>query len=326
MKVAHWTLTNGSGMHRTAEAISNAERSLGIDSTLVTPGGSLESYDSIRDADIHIAHTHVSDTFLRSLSRPYKLIWTAHGTPEHSFQTSVEAGQTTAYGFGDSWMLAQHWLRTADAIVTFWPRHQYIWKSLCDKGTQVHCLPFGIDKTFWKPVPNSPRFAGSPSVFSGENPHYIKWPLDLLIAWPQIAAEVSGTPCLHLTYLTQNLHRWFFPLVNRNGSSYSSYIMTFPLVAESLRGAMSGIDFFVGLVQKGDFNTLSHQANACGMKTISYHGNPHSDFWIHEGDQRSIATELVNILNGVTKPRDKSPIPDVIDTAKAYSELYASLS
>ena len=315
-------------MHRVAEAISLAERAIGIDSTLVNYDSSapLSTYDNVRNADIHIAHTHVRDDFLNSLTTPYKLIWVSHGTPEHVFQGAVEAGQSGAYGHADGWMLAQHWLRTAHAIVTFWPRHQYIWQSMCDKRTGVSCVPLGVDKSFWKPIPNSPPYVGNPSVLSCENPHYIKWPLDLLLAWPEVARSVPGAPCLHLAYLTQNLHRWFFPLVNRNGSSYTSYITTYPLQPESLRGTMSGINFFVGLVRYGDFNMLSHQANACGMKTISYHGNEYSDFWIHEGDQRNLAQELTAILSGAVKPRAKSPIPDISDTAKAMSSLYSSLS
>src|SRR6185503_12896521 len=147
----------------------------------------------------------------------------------------------------------------------------------------------------WKPHPSRGKFTGNPSVFSSENPHFIKWPLDLLIAWPWVRDAVPECQ-LHLTYMPRDQHRWFFPLVNRNGAGYSSFISEIVFKGEDLRNAFVSTDFFVGLVRYGDFNRLSLEANACGAKTISYRGNPYSSFHVTEGDQRNIASELIDIL------------------------------
>ena len=315
-------MVNGSGMNRVAESMCAAEVRLGIDAHLVNPQSTLESLDPWLDADVHVSHTHLPDEFRRRISRPYKVVWVGHGTPEHVFQTSVEEGLNHGYGHADNWMLCQHWLRTADALVTFWPRHQAIWKSFCDKATRVDCVPLGVDRSFWKPTPSRGRFDGDPSVFTAENAHYIKWPLDLFIAWPWVVPRVKGRPKLHAPYLPRDQHRWWFPLVNRNDCSYSAHISHTVFSQSELVNVFNSIDFFIGLVQKGDFNRLSLEAAACGAWTISYTGNPYADFWLPEGDQQTIADELVKILNGDIPPREKKPVPDVSETAAAMIEIY----
>ena len=322
MKIAHWTLLNGSGMNRVAESISAAERALGLDSVVVNPSLPVDEYDKYLDVDIHVSHTHVRDEFRQRITKPYKVIWVSHGTPEHVFQSAVETGLQGNYGHSDGWMLAQHWMRTADAAVTFWPRHQKIWKSLCDKRTTVDCVPLGVDKTFWKPKAGVGKFVGKPSVFTAENCHYIKWPLDLFIAWPWIVEKLEGAPCLHASYLPPDMHRWFFPLVNSNDCSYTSFISNTAFSHAALVDVFSAVDFFVGLVRYGDFNRLSLEASSCGIKTISYTGNPYADFWVSEGDQRVLADELVKIFSGEVIPRKHDTVPDISETAKAMLQIY----
>lgn len=321
MKVAHYTMFNKSGMNRVAESMVEAEKKLGIDSNLCNIEEN-PRFDELLDCDVHVSHTHFPDVMRKKLTRPLKLVWVGHGTPEHVFQTSVESGTTGGYGHGDGWMLVQNWLRTADACVTFWPRHQAIWKSMCDKHTIVDCVPLGIDKDFWQKGVSRGRFSGTPSVFTSENAHYIKWPLDLFILWPWVYPLVKGNPVLHAAYLPRDVHRWFFPLVNRNGCSYASHISPIVFAHEELRNVFRSIDFFIGLVRYGDFNRLCLEANATGATTISYAGNPYSDYWLPEGDQRVMADELVKILNHEVEPRKKDPVPSIEETAKAMIAIY----
>jgi len=92
-----------------------------------------------------------------------------------------------------------------------------------------------------------------------------------------------------------------------------------------LLNVFRSVDYYIGLVRYGDFNRISLEANASGCKTISYRGNPYSDYWLTEGDQRIIATELIEILSGRVPPRDKSIVPDITETSKAIIDVYKSL-
>ncbi len=327
LKTVAWTLQNKSGMHRVAESICLAEKTLGIDSHIANP---LEPddgrFDHLLDADVHILHTHVPDSFKKKITKKYKQIYVIHGTPDHIFQTAVEEGSKKSYGHSDSWMLTQRNMQVSDAIVTFWPRHQAIWKSLCDKNTKVHCLPLGVDKTFWKKIPTRGKYAGSPSVFTAENQHYIKWSWDIFVAWPWIVEQTKGNPVLHNPYLPQDMHRWFFPLINRNGTSYAGHISPLAFDHDNLKNAFCSVDYFIGLVQKGDFNRLCLEANSCEVPTISYCGNPYSSYWINEGSQVEIAKQVAAILNKEVEPRkDKEMVPDILETAKGMLEVYESL-
>ncbi len=317
---------NRSGMNRVAETMVQAERALGIDAHLCNvQEGDFTKFDHVLDADVHISHTHFPDPMRKKLTKKLKLVWVGHGTPEHVFYSAVESGATKQYGHGDGLMLMMNWLRIADARVTFWPRHQAIYQSMCDNGTKVHCVPLGVDKSFWKKMPTRGKYAGSPSVMTAENCHQIKWPLDLFMAWPWVYPNVEGNACLHALYLPNDMHRWWFPLVNRNGCSYAAHISPLTLGHEDLRNAFNSVDYYCGLVRYGDFNRISLEANASGCKTISYRGNPYSDFWITEGDQRVIAQELTDILNGKVEPRKKEEVPDSSETAKAMISIYESI-
>jgi hypothetical protein len=186
----------------------------------------------------------------------------------------------------------------------------------------VDLVPLGLDKAFWKPGPSRGKFSGEPSLFTSENCHYIKWPLDLFLMWPWVYPQVNGNPCLHAAYLPTDQHRWFFPLINRNGASYASHVSPLAFQSEDLRNVFYSVDFVIGLVRYGDFNRLSLEANASGAKTISYRGNVYADFWLTEGDQREMTKELVSILNGQTEPRAKETVPDIVETAIAMKAIY----
>ena len=320
MKIAHWTLFNSSGMFRVAESFARTECMIGLDSWLVDvsdPNG----WEEVIDADIHVIHTHLPDAIRHRLTKPLKIVWVAHGTPEYVFHRSVEAGLHDGYGASDSWQLCQYWMQNADALVTFWPRHQKIWKSLCDKRTQIDCIPMGIDTDFWKPVSSLGKFLGSPSLFTAENCDYSKWPLDLFFCWPWVWPEIP-TAHLHSVYLPNDQHRWFYPLINRNGCGFKTISAGIVFNHENLRNAFCSTDYFIGLVRYGDANRLSLEACATGCKMITYAGNDYADYWITEGDQRQMATELTNILLGKKKPRKKSSVTDIMETSKMMKEIY----
>ena len=303
-------------MNRVAQSLVDAEKVLGIDSQFANPQKP-ESY--IWDADVNVSHTHLPDAVRAKKKAP--VVWVSHGTPEHVFQTAVEQS-LMGYGHHDGWMLAQNWLRTASACVTFWPRHQAIWQSMTPR--KIDLVPLGVDKTFWKPTVSKGKFAGVPSVFTGENAHYIKWPLDLFLLWPWVTEELVDA-CLHCVYLPNDTHRWFFPLVNANGAAYKSHISSAVFDHDNLRNAFNSVDFTIGLVRYGDFNRFSLEANASGVKTISYRGNPYSSYWVTEGDQRLMVPEIKAILKGETEPRQKEEVPDISETAKAMVEIYNRL-
>lgn len=321
MKILHWCMDNVSGMSNVARAMVAAERAIGIDAFFADCNDA-NLQEVSKTADIHVIHTHCPDFALKS-GKP--LIWMAHGTPEVMFHSGYEQGLVSgAYGHGDAWMLAQYWLQHCDVSVTFWPRHQAIWKSLSDKRTRIECIPLGIDKTFWRPQQTQGKFAGSPSVFTAENQYEIKWNLDLFMAWPWVTREIHGAR-LHAIYVPKDQHRWWFPLVNRNGTSFHAYISAMVFGPEQLRNAFASVDYHLSFVRYGDFNRLCLESCASGSKIISYTGNPYADYWIPEGDQRDIATRLIQILKGGETPRNKETPPDISETASAMKTIYESL-
>lgn len=309
-------------MGRTAASIVAAERLLGLESLLLncqdaasTPLGA--------DADLHVIHTHAPDDVVHS-GKP--LIWVAHGTPEVMFHGGYEQGIVNGkYGHGDAWMLAQFWLQHCDATVTFWPRHHRIWKSLSDKRTQVVCLPLGIDRTFWAPQPTRGKFAGTPAVMTAENCYEMKWPLDLFLAWPWVV-EHHRAARLHALYVPKDQHRWWFTLANRNGCAFHAYIGPHVFEPDELHNAFCSIDFYVGLVRYGDANRIGLEAASSGAKVISYRGNPYSHYWVTEGDQRVLATELTAILAGSVEPRFPEPVPSIDDTVAQLKTLYEQVA
>lgn len=311
-------------MHRVAESMAAAERALGIDAVNVDCANRSAEWVDAQDADVHVVHTHLPNEIRKRVTKPLKIAWVAHGTPDHVFQSSVEAGLGAPYGHSDSLMLMQYWLKNADARVTFWPRHQWIYQRMVDKGTTVHQVPLGVDTAFWKAGASRGKYEGTPSVFTAENPHYIKWPYDLFTLWPDVFDQLDGAK-LHAVYVPRDIHRWVFPWVNNNGCAYGSHISPITFAHEELRNVFKSIDFFIGLVRYGDFNQLCLQANAGGATTISYAGNPYADYWVHEGDQREMARELTAILKGDTPKRNKDPVPDLAETAQAMITIYEGI-
>lgn len=324
MRIAHLSAYAGSGMNAVAESTVTAERAIGLDSHLINlHNASAESLEPFIDSDIVVAHTHFPNELRYRMKAGYKLVYPCHGTPERVFYSSVQDGQK-GYGHGDGLMLMQYWLQNADAIVTFWPRHQAILDSMTDKATKIHLVPMGVDKTFWSAGASKGKFAGAPSVFTAENCWEIKWPFDLFIAWPWVYREIPNA-CLHCCYLPTDQHRWWFPLINRNGASYGAHVSPVVFAHEELRNVLKSVDFQIGLVRYGDHNRLSLEANAAGATTISYKGNVYSDYWIDEGDQRVIAEQLVAILRGETPKREKTLVPDIQETAQAMKVIYEAI-
>jgi len=319
MKICHWSAYVGSGQNNVVELLVAAEQKLGLDSHVVNIYSANQEQWS--DSDIHVAHTHFPfKEMQRTSSKPFRVVWVSHGVPEHLFTESVEASKF-GYGHGDAWMLFQFWLQNADARVTFWPRHKAIMETMVDKNIPIYHVPLGIDTAFWESGESQGKYQGSPSVWTGESCYSMKWPLDLFLMWPWVIKELPES-VLHVSFLDVNYHRWFFPLVNRNGVSYSSHISPVMLAQSQLANVCKSVDFMVGLVSKGDFNLLSLEANATGCKTISYAGNPYSSFWVTEGDQRTTAAEIAKILKGEVEPRNKEIVPDISETAFAMKEIY----
>lgn len=322
--VAHWTLTNSSGMHRVAETLAEAEVKLGLDSKVVSLDDQ-PSWDAAMTADVHVVHTHFPTKMNKARKKGSKTVWVGHGTPDHVFQNAAESAQNGGYGHSDDVMLMQHWLKMADAKVTFWERHKWIYDSMLPVAARkTDLIPLGVDRAFWGAGVTRGKYAGEPSVFTAENPHYIKWPYDLVTAWPAVLEQVTEAR-LHMIYLPRDMHRTFIPWMNANGASFGSYISPSVFTKEELRNAFQSTDYTIGLVRYGDLNHLSLQANAAGSKTISYTGNPHAAYWIPEGDQREIAKHLIAILKGDVMPRKSTEVPDISDTARAFIQLYETL-
>lgn len=324
MRVCHWTAFNNSGMNQVAKTLCEAERKIGLDSYLINVQEvPTAEWDKYADADIHVPHTHFPNEMKKRLTRPLKMVFIGHGTPEYIFQSAVNEGKQ-GYGHGDSLMLWMHWMKTADAICTFWPRHRAIMQSMADKNTKVHLIPLGLDLEFWRGAHSKGRFAGNPSVMTCENSHFMKWSYDLLIAWPWVYEQVPDA-CLHLNYLPTDQHRWFFPLVNRNGASYGAHISPMTFIHEELRHILNSVDFYANLVRYGDFNRVGMEASLAGARVISYTGNPYAHYWLQEGDQREMATTLIRVFKGEIESRQPDPIPSDIEMAQAMKEVYESI-
>jgi hypothetical protein len=313
-------------MHRVAESLVEGERALGLDSFICDPTKP-DEWEPSYDADVHVCHTHIPTKIKGAATKPYRVVWVGHGTPDHVFENTIEETIRGSYGHGDGVMLLLHWLREADARVTFWPRHKAIYDRMLTKGARpTDCVPMGVDLSFWAaPDPSQGKFSGEPSVFTAENPHRIKWPYDLFNAWPEITDEYPEAK-LHCVYLARDMHRSVFPWIDANGTAFSSYISPSVFGKEWLRNAFRSSDWFVGLVRYGDLNHLSQQAAAAGAKTISYRGNPHAAYWVTEGDHREMAKELIAIFGGDVAPReDITPVPDLRTTAEAMSRIYSEI-
>jgi len=325
LTICHWTITNGSGMHRVAESMVKSEQAIGLNSLLADPSKA-ETWAQSYDADVHVLHTHIPTQIKQRATKPFRLVWVGHGTPEHVVEGSVTDAEGGAYGHGDGVMLLMHWLKEADARVTFWDRHKWIYDKFLHNGARkCDLVPLGVDRSFWSdPTPSRGKYAGDPSVFTAENPHRIKWPLDLYFLWPDVTEEYPDAR-LHSIYMPRDMHRAMFPIVDANGTGFTSYISPQTFDNEGLRNAFKSCDFTMGLVRYGDLNHLSLQANAAGARTISYAGNPYATYWVTEGDQREMSKQIKAILGGEVEPRTPLSVPDVSATAEAMARIYRDI-
>jgi len=321
LKIAHWTYLNSSGLANVASSISAAENLLGLTS-IIADTDNPETWKAAKDADVFVLHTCLPN----SVSVKGKIqIGVLHGTPEHIFGGSVTEGKYRGYGAGDGLALTFEWLQRMDAIVTFWPRHAVIWQQLAGKHAKIFTLPMGLDKGFWSPQPSQGKFAGEPSLFTAENCHSFKWSLDLMVAWP-IVCEKFPNAKLHVAYLPQDVHRWFFPFAMANGTAYNAYLSPLIFDPSTLRNAFCSVDYYCSPVRYGDFNRICLEAKACGCKVISYEGNPYADYWISEGSQLKIAEQLKRIFRGTIKARSKvDPVPIIDSTVEALRKIYESV-
>lgn len=320
MKIVHWTLKNGSGLHRMAEDLAACEKSQGLDSLCLDGDNPNEILSGV-DADIHVIHGHLPDAVdIPSATK----VFVAHGTPENGFISSIH-DSAGGHGASDAFMAALYRLKTSDAVVTFWPRHQAILQSMMDKGRAVDCIPVGIDKAKWQRRESRGKWSGTPSLLTAENCHQIKWPLDLFISMPWVMEQFRAMR-LHCLYVPLDQQRWWAALTFTNGTAYRSFMSSSTLAPEELRNAFCSVDYYIGLVRYGDFNRICLEAKAAGCPVISYRGNDYADYWVDEGDQRTIAAQILMILKGQVPRREAPEVPDISETARAMARIYERLS
>lgn len=327
MRVCHWSMLNSSGMHHVAASMARAELALGVETRLLDPfdPGQVE-WDWALDADVHVSHTHIPDhyrgkSFRRQCTKPYRWIFPVHGTPELVFEASVVDAANNGYNTGTSFAQHQRGMQEADAIVTFWPRHQALYTLATDKHTIVDCVPMGIDHAFWKAGVSPGKYAGSPSFMNCDNQYPFKWGVDLLKFWPWVREELDDA-VLHVSNLPTVLHRFVDVMRARYGSVYGTVAGSWSYDHDNLRNIFQSVDYYLSPVRYGDFNRVSLEAGAAGMKVVSFPGNPYADYWMHEGDQRQTAVDLIRIGRGEIAPREKTPIPTEREMAEATIHVY----
>lgn len=278
------------------------------------------------DADIHVCHTRFPDVQRyriknRTGSFP-KIVFVSHGIPEHIVELAAnDLLVSNRYEATDFWMLLRHWLRVADAFVVFSPRQQALFQTMVHSNTIIDCVPLGVDREFWAGAAQSDRLRGQPAVWMSENQHRIKWALDMILAWPFVTHGVPQAH-LHAHYIPLDLHRILVDLANTNGAAYSATISSKTYTHEQLRNIWKGVDFNLATTRYGDNTCLTMEAEAAGLKTISYPGNAYASYWIPEGDQRDMADALIQIFDGRTPMREKLPVPDLADMGRAMLAIY----
>lgn len=323
MRVVHWSRPASSGLHRVAESLVSGERTLGLTSHLCNPDEP-SGWDEAARADVHVVHASFPDGLRPKLKKSAKLVFVAHGTPEHCYEQAFTASRG-GYGHADHWMTLQYWLKAADARVTFWPRHAAIYRTMLPREATVDVVPMGVDTAFWTRGASLGKWAGAPSVATIENAHRIKWPLDLFLLWPWVLEQVPEA-YLHAPNTPLDHHRLVFPLVNANGTAHRAHVSQLRFDDAGVRNLYRSVDFVCGLVRYGDHNRTQLEAIACGAKSISYAGNPYAHFWVSEGDQRTMAEQLVKILTGKVKPRTPEPVPSLDAMCTRLVGIYERVS
>lgn len=329
LRIAHHTFCNGSGLYNVARSLCEAEKELGLDSVLIASENEAE-WEKALDADVHVGHTCLprlfhGKSFLKQLTKPFRLVHVGHGTPEHIVEGSIQASEGGQYAPGDSLMIMLNDLRRAHARVTFWPRHKWLLDRFMATGTEMKLVKLGVPKAFWADGPSRGKYAGTPSVLSIENAHFIKMPLSLAFMWPYVAEEVDGA-IAHLCYVPLNQARAWYPLVNANGAHFHAHVGPWTFGHDELRRVFKGFDFLYSGVRFGDFNLTCLEALAAGLKVISYKGNPYSHFWIEEGDTRIQCEQLIEVLKGNVEARaDREEVPDISETALQMQDIYQEI-
>jgi hypothetical protein len=279
-----------------------------------------ETWDQGMDADVHVVHSHCPDKI--SMDKSKKVVIIQHGSPEHIFEISVQQGIQNIYAAGDSFALISFFLRRANAIVTFWPRHESIWKTMTDRP--VYCIPMGIDRNFWAKVEGIPPLSGEPAIFTAENAHNVKWPLDLFFLWPLLTERFCNAR-LHSVNIPTDQHRWWWPLSYMNTARYTMFMSAMRLDAPNLKNYLSAAPFYYSPVHYGDHNRLSMESAACGCKIISFTGNEYAHYWVREGDHRTQLEDLTNILNGTTQAREPLQVPTTKEMSTKMKEIYEAI-
>lgn len=328
MKICHWSMLNGSGMHAVAKSMVQGEIALGVDARLLDPFDATQlGWDDVLDADVHVNHTHIPDrigtvAFHKAVTKPHRFVFPIHGTPELVFEGSVEDAKANGYGAGMSYAHHQRGMQIADAIVAFVPRHRDFYDLATDKHTIVDQVPMGIDTAFWGGSTVAGKYAGSPSFITAENQHAFKWCIDLVRVWPWVRAELDEA-ILHAVNIPGGMLRFVDVLAARCGSNHGSYIGAWSYDHENLRNIFRQCDYYISPVRYGDFNRACLEAKAAGCKVISFPSNPYADFWIPEGDQRTWAKALIRIGKGEAAARpDALPVPTLADMAHAMIGIY----
>jgi hypothetical protein len=187
----------------------------------------------------------------------------------------------------------------------------------------VFCIPMGIKKDFWVKQ-DLPPLAGTPALFTAENMHNCKWPIDMFFLWPHLMKSLPDAR-LHVTNIPINQQNWWWPLSYMNGSKYTMFMSAMRFDATSLRNYLSATPFYYSPVRYGDHNRISLEAAACGAKIISFEGNEYAHYWVHEGDQRRQLIDLVAILSGETIERSPFLVPDIKDMEEAMLQVYKAV-
>lgn len=329
MKVIHWSMLNRSGMHHVAASMAKAELTLGVETLLLDPFDKQQlRWEEALDADVHVNHTHIparigTASFKRSCTKPYRVVFPVHGTPELVLENSIKDAEGNGYGAGTSYAHHQIGMQTADAILTFWSRHQALYQLATDKHTIVDLIPMGIDVPYWQAGVCQGKYQGNPSFFNCDNAYAFKWALEIIRVWPWIFDGLDEEACLHVAYLPTLVHRFAELLAARNGSFRGAVIGNWSYDHNNLRNIFKSVDYYISPVRYGDHNRVSLEAAAAGTKLISYPGNIYADFWMPEGDQREVAKALIAIGKGEVAPRaDKMPVPTEQEMAEATINVY----
>lgn len=328
MKIIHWTMKNGSGMNQVAASMVRAELAIGVDSRLMDCFDPKQvGWEIALDADIHVNHTNIPEkigklSFQKACTKPFRFVFPVHGTPEHVFESTIKDAEQNGYNTGTSYAHHQAGMQDADAVVTFWERHQWLYKLALDKHTPVDLVPMGVDLDFWAAGKSVGKYAGEPSFLSCENQHPFKWSFYILRMWRAVRQELPHA-ILHVGNVPGGAQRFVDAMAARYGCANGAVYGSWQYSHDNLRNILRSVDFYVSPVRYGDHNRMSLEAAAAGCKVISYPGNLYADYWIHEGDDRKACADLVAIGRGDVEPlATKLPAPSLNDMARGMVNVY----